>query len=143
LVTALDAIANDTYREAGFRPYDSLRSNGRAVNDLLIRGGMVVLRGGAPVRADVSVDFEGGNGRPARGRIVEVGDLDGVLARDTLDVPGLFLHPVQRDSAAARLSPGMDAAFIVKSGPTAEGEPVFRIDGRGVRAVLNGARTLR
>jgi hypothetical protein len=103
------------------------------VNDLLIRGGMIVLRGLAPVRADVTADFEGGGGRPLRARIAEVGDLAGVGARDTLDVPGLFLHPITPDSlGAVFLTPGMDASFSVRAGASAASEEVFRVE-RGVR----------
>ena len=133
LVSALDAIANDSYRGAGLAPYESLPENGRSVNDLLIRGGMIVLPGLAPVRADVTADFEGGGGRPLRARIAEVGDLAGVDARDTLDVPGLFLHPILSDSVApAVLTPGMDASFSVRTGAALNSEEVFRLE-RGVR----------
>ncbi len=133
LVSALDAIADDGYRRAGLAPYESLPPNGRSVNDLLIRGGMIVLRGLAPVRADVSADFEGGGGRPLRARIAEVGDLAGVDARDTLDVPGLFLHPILADTlGAASLAPGMEASFSVRTGAAAGSEEVFRVE-RGVR----------
>ncbi len=136
LVSALDAIADSTYGAVGFDPYDSLRPSGRAVNDLLIRGGMLVLRGLAPVRVDISVDFEGGNARPLRGRIAEVGDLEGGLARDTLDVPGLYLHPIQLDSVRPpRLSPGMDASFIVRSGSEETSETVYRIERGLIRAI--------
>jgi hypothetical protein len=133
LVSALDAIAADNFRASPTTLYERLPPNGRSVNDLLIRGGMLALRGSAPVRVDITVDFEGGSGRHARARIAEVGDLAGVLARDTLDVPGLFLHPIVDDSAAAhRLVPGMEASFVVRNGAGAGNEVVFRIE-RGLR----------
>lgn len=137
LVTALDAIANDNYRDAGIEPYEALPSNGRSVNDLLIRGGTLVIPGLAPVRADVTANLEDGNGAPPAARISEIGDLAETSARDTLDVPGLFLHPVFADTLRApSVTPGMDASFDVRSGATPNSEIVFRIV-RGVRTAAN------
>lgn len=139
LVTALDAIADNDHRRADVESYEVLPHNGRAVNDVLIRGGMLVVPGRAPVRADLTANLEGGNGAPLRARIAEVGDLAGNIARDTLDVPGLFLHPILTDTARApALVPGMDASFDVRTGTTPSSELVFRIE-RGVRRRASGA----
>jgi hypothetical protein len=133
LVTALDAIAEGSFASAPIALYDALPSNGRSVNDLLIRGGMIVLPGMPPIRADISADFEGGSGRPFRARIVEVGDLSAVEARDTLGVDGLYLHPLGADSTRIpRVLPGMDASFSVRTGSAANSEEVFCLE-RGVR----------
>jgi beta-lactamase class A len=82
LVSALDAIVADTWQGADIHNYTSLPQNGRALNDLVIRGGTVVLPGVAPFRADIAIDAASVGG-PAVTQIVDVGDLLELAARDT------------------------------------------------------------
>jgi hypothetical protein len=69
LVKALDVIADSSWADFAIADYQSLPSNGRAVNDLLIRGASIVVAGRAPVRADIAADFEDAGGRATLARI--------------------------------------------------------------------------
>jgi hypothetical protein len=89
LVHALDALATGAHDAVDPRWYAAIPPNGRAMNDVLILGASVVLPGRAPVRADLAIDEDA----PGRGwRIIEAGDLEGTIARDTINARGLFLH---------------------------------------------------
>ncbi|MEP7384266.1 MAG: M14 family zinc carboxypeptidase [Gemmatimonadota bacterium] len=92
LLTALEAIATEGYRSADPQAYESLPFNDRSAVDILVRGGSVVLPGEVPMRADIAMNYEDAlRGGPARVR--EVGDLATVVALDTIDATGLFVHP--------------------------------------------------
>lgn len=91
ILTALEAIATGGYRAADPEAYESLPTNDRAAVDILITGGSVVLPGVAPMRADVAMNYEDAL-RGGRARVREVGDLSAVVALDTIDAAGLFLH---------------------------------------------------
>jgi len=92
ILTALEAIATGGYRTADPQVYESLPTNDRAAVDLLVAGGSIVLPGQEPMRADLSMNYEDAL-RGGRARVREVGDLSAVVALDTLDATGLFLHP--------------------------------------------------
>jgi beta-lactamase class A len=137
LVLALDAIAADTF-PVPVPVYDLLPGNGRAASDILIHGGRLALPTAAPVLLDIAANFEGGSGSPFRALITELGDLAEVVARDTIDVTGLFLHPHSTASVAASgLVPGMEASFVVRTGAAPESEIVFRIE-HGIRREAPG-----
>jgi hypothetical protein len=131
-VRMLDAIAADTFRTAPLSVYEGLPGNGRAVVDVLIRGGTVVLPGSPPARVDIMANLEGGSGGAPHARISEVGDIEGVLARDTIDVTGMFLHRAGIGAPGEALVPGMDATFLVRAGPDPASRALFRIE-RGIR----------
>jgi beta-lactamase class A len=135
LVAALDAIAEDRWADADVRRYTGLPRNGRALNDLLIRGGAIVLPGATPVAADVVIDYEDEGGRRVGARIVEVGDLAGTEAHDTIDATGLFLH-VRADTAGALLPlPRSPAAFVIRRGADPDSEPVWVVENGAARRV--------
>ena len=92
ILTALDAIATGDYRTADPAAYVSMPVNGRSAVDLLVTGGSLVIPGQPPVRVDVAMNYEDPL-RKGRARVREVGDLEGVVAFDTVDASGLFLHP--------------------------------------------------
>jgi hypothetical protein len=92
ILAALDAIATGTWEQVPQEAYAELPPNGRAVADLVIAGGSIVLPGREPVRADVSVRFDDSLARTG-GTVGEVGDLEGVEALDVLDVSGMYLIP--------------------------------------------------
>lgn len=137
LVNALDAIASGTYANADPDDYLSLAQNGSSVSDLLVRGGTIVVPGVPPVRADMAVNFEDEGGDPARATITEVGDLGELLARDTLDVSGLFLHATGDDVTPAgppgHLLPRMQARFVIRRSADPSSEIVGYIDAAGGR----------
>jgi hypothetical protein len=92
ILTALDAIAADRHRAADPNAYESLPMNARATVDLFIRGGSLVIADAEPLRADLTLAYEESVAK-LRPRVREVGDLSGVVALDTIDASGLFLHP--------------------------------------------------
>ncbi|HSJ10905.1 MAG TPA: serine hydrolase [Longimicrobiales bacterium] len=124
LVTALDAIATGAHENADPALYQSLPGNGRSLSDLLIRGGSIALPGMPPYRADISIDAAAVGG-PAFTQVTDVGDLEFVIARDTIDASGLFIH-------AARVRPGDAPRLLIRSGAAADAPVVWEIE--GVRA---------
>jgi beta-lactamase class A len=107
ILTGLDAIATGSHLAADPAWYVALPPNGRAVNDLLLLGGEVVVPGlAAPYRADIAIDYDDALARTG-GRIVDVGDLREAEARDTLDAAGLHIHVDPAEAAAD----GTTAAF--------------------------------
>jgi hypothetical protein len=122
LLTALDAIATGAYATVDPAPYETLPENGSPVNDLLVRGPVIVAPGLEPYRADVMIQFA--DPLALRGpRVVEVGDLAAAAARDTVEAAGLFLHP------AAPLAVDRPASFVLRRGRDAASEAVWRMDG--------------
>src|SRR5690606_2819850 len=95
ILGALDAIATRRYESADPEGYEALPYNVGGANDLMIRGGQLVLPGKPPLRADVALSFDAAVARSG-GEIREVGALDGAIAIDTLDASGLYLHPRPR-----------------------------------------------
>jgi hypothetical protein len=137
LVSALDAIATESYAAADPLLYEELPENGRSVNDLLVRGATIVLPGIEPYRADLSINFADALAR-RDGRIMEVGDLADAAARDTIDATGLYLHPapevlVQESPDRPPLTVDSPAAFVLRRGPTAASQPVWSVGANGYR----------
>jgi hypothetical protein len=92
LLSSLYAIAQDSLDEASDLDYERLPMNRGVDNDLLLLGGKVVFGTGEPVRADIAIVYDdavAGTGP----RYAEVGDLADVIAMDTVDVSGLYIHP--------------------------------------------------
>ncbi|MES2305257.1 MAG: M14 family zinc carboxypeptidase [Gemmatimonadota bacterium] len=110
LLVALDAIATSRGASGTSLAYDALPPNSGGAVDLLIRGGMLVLPGQAPFRADLSLTFDDLllHTNP---RLREVGDLSAVIAIDTVDASGLFLHPT-----GETLRTGPDGAWLPLGG---------------------------
>lgn len=92
ILTALEAIATGGYRAADPALYESLPVNDRAAVDILITGAAMVLPGQPPMRVDLALNYEDAL-RKGRARVREVGDLAAVVALDTIQADGLFLHP--------------------------------------------------
>jgi hypothetical protein len=92
ILSALYAMAEGSWRNADPDAYESIPTNSRSAVDLLVRGGSLVLPGAEPVRVDVALNYEEPVARRDP-RVREVGDLARVIALDTLDVTGMYLHP--------------------------------------------------
>jgi hypothetical protein len=122
LLSALDAIATGAYASASPAPYETLPENGRPVNDVLVRGPVIVVPGLEPYRADVMIQFADPLALRG-GRVVEVGDLADAAARDTVEAAGLFLH------APAPLAVDRPASFVLRRARDAASEAVWRMDG--------------
>lgn len=96
LLTALYSIATGTMEQADCALYDALPENGDPLYDLLIMDGCV-WDGTHEVTfvADLGINFDdsGKGGSDSLGMIAEVGDLDGLAAKDTIDARGHLLVP--------------------------------------------------
>ena len=135
ILTALEAIATGAYEQADIAAYESLLENGRAVNDLLVLGGTVVIPGLPPYRADLAINYDEPLERRG-GRIIEIGDLAELTARDTIDARGLFIHPstsaLEEGTGGARwIRVGAVASFTLRRG-LEEGSEVVRVVEEGV-----------
>jgi hypothetical protein len=131
IMRALDAIATRAYETADPAAYEQLPFNAGGAYDLLIRGGRLVLPGRPPLVADLAVNYDDAVARTG-GRVREVGDLAGVVAIDTIDAAGAFLHP--RDEALvgagvqSYLTIGARALFDVRDGPDPQSRLRRRIE---------------
>ena len=92
ILTALEAIASGGYRAADPEMYESLPVNERSAVDILVTGADLVLPGQPPMRVDLALNYEDAL-RKGRMRVREVGDLAAVVALDTVNVAGMFIHP--------------------------------------------------
>lgn len=132
ILGALDAIGTGRFRQADPGAYEQLPENTGGAQDLLVRGGRLVLPGAAPLPADIAINYDDAVGRRG-GRIAEVGDLADAVALDTLDATGLFLFPADSALAskdgAAWLRIGAPAVFEVRRGAESGSELVRRIGG--------------
>ena len=130
ILIVLDAIATGGYASANPAAYESLPFNAGGAFDLLVRGAMLVLENRPPVLVDLAINFDDAVARTG-GRIRDVGDLADVVAIDTLDVPGLFLHPSQsvltRTPQGAMLRIGAEANLEFRRGVDRGSELVRRI----------------
>lgn len=120
ILRALDAIATKAYEAADPNEYERLPFNTGGAYDLLVRGGKLVIPGKPPLVADVAINFDNAVARTG-GRVREVGDLSAVVAIDTIDATGAFLHPrseaLAGGAAQAYLTIGARAAIDVRDGP--------------------------
>lgn len=120
IIGALNAIATEEYTGADPNAYERLPFNTGGAYDLLVRGADLVVPGAPPLRADVAINYDDPVAREG-GRVREVGDLSAVVAIDTVDATGLFLHPrneaLVREGARALLPIGARAVFDLREGP--------------------------
>ncbi|MEK7239628.1 MAG: M14 family zinc carboxypeptidase [Gemmatimonadota bacterium] len=94
ILSALDAIATGDYKNEDPAVYTSLPVNDRSAVDVVVTGASLVIPGQPPVRVDISMNYEDPL-RKGRARVREIGDLDDVVAFDTVAAPGLFIHPAE------------------------------------------------
>ncbi len=92
ILTALDAIATGDFRNELADRYMSMPVNSSAAVDVVVKGASVVIPGQSPVRLDLSFNYDDPL-RQGRARVREIGDLDDVVAFDTVSAAGLFVHP--------------------------------------------------
>ncbi|MBC7185903.1 MAG: hypothetical protein H5U38_02605, partial [Calditrichaeota bacterium] len=128
LLTALHTIATGAVELANPALYDALPENGDPLYDLLVMDALVW--DGVhelAFRADLAINFDaaGKGGSDTLGVIVDLGDLDGLAAKDTLDacgrlvVPGFFAlvsgaeEVSLADSLRALLAAGCTSAICV------------------------------
>ncbi|HEX2167975.1 MAG TPA: serine hydrolase [Longimicrobiales bacterium] len=131
MVTALDAIADESFVNTSIARYTALPENGRSVNDMVIRDGSIVLPGMQPYRADITINGRSVGG-PAETQIVDIGDLAGPEARDTIDATGLFVHAETPDGTPS-LQPGMEPVLRIRRTADPASELVWEIVGLHAR----------
>ena len=124
LVSALHAIATASYEGLSTAAYDDLPMNVSLPDDLLLFGGRLIVGDLAPVRADVTIRYEDPVARTGP-RWGEIGDLEDVIAADTMDVSGLFVHA--EPAADGTLRPGDPATLSVRRGREPSSEPVWSL----------------
>lgn len=124
LVSALHAIAAGGTEGLHTKAYDDLPENRRVENDLLLLGGTLSTDRGARVRADVAVRFDDSAARTGP-RFGEVGDLADVVALDTIDASGLFLHAWTGDEGFVRR--GAPVRITARRGAEPAGEAVWTL----------------
>jgi hypothetical protein len=137
LINALEAVAADALTPADAAAYEDLPENGPLANDLLVRGGTIVAPGIPPLRADISANYDDSLRRD-RAAISDIGDLAEVVAIETLDVSGLFLHfteNVMRNTPAGPiLAAGVPLTFVARRSADPASEAVMRVEnGRVLR----------
>ena len=119
ILGALDAIATGYYTTADPDAYESLPRNASGASDLLVIGGRLVLPGQPPLLADLAINYDDAVAQ-TDGRVRDVGDLREMVALDTVDADGLFLHPLPaaltRNAGGVWLRLGAPAAIEIRRG---------------------------
>jgi hypothetical protein len=132
ILTALESMATGSYAAAGPESYEGIPQNSRSAVDLLLRGGSIVLPGSPPFRADVAINYEDALHK-TDARVRDVGDLAAVIALDTVDVSGSYLHPEESmlltRGAARWIRFDTTARISVRRGPGASSDLVRVIGG--------------
>ena len=132
ILSALGAIATSSYRSEDTASYEMLPRNTGGAADVLILGGQLVLPGHPPLRADIALNYDEPVARTGP-RVRDVGDLAEMVALDTIDASGMYLHPgdsavtERGDSEWLRL--GAPGVFVIRRGAAPESEIVRRIGG--------------
>jgi len=124
LLSAFEAIAHARYDDEDTAAYDSLPMNREVDYSLLVLGGDLVLKGAAPIRADIAIQFDDSAARtgPSYG---EIGDLEGVIALDTLDASGLFIHAEPGEGGV--VGRGAPVSITVRRGSDPESQAVWAL----------------
>ncbi len=126
LVSALHAIATGRYADVPTTAYDELPMNRSVGIDLLLLGGRLVVGEAEPILADVAIRFDDSVARTGP-RWAEIGDLADVVAVDTIDATGLFLHVDPDDEGVIR--PGEPASLTARSGPGVDSRAAWSVGG--------------
>ncbi len=132
ILTGLESISGERYRQADPAVYDRLPYNTRVPFDLLVLGGRLVMPGAPAFEADLGFAFD--DPVQKRGlRLRDVGDLTIFTAFDTVDAGGLFLHPrspmLDTLGGGPRLVLGGGAALTLRRGADPGSEVVRRVGG--------------
>ena len=129
ILGALDAIATNSYAVIPPATYESLPFNQGGAVDVLVVGGQLVLPGKAPMPVDLAINYDDAVARQ-RGRVRDSGDLSQVIAIDTVNAAGLFLHPTGKSLTSTPAGPmlqlGNVAEFDIRRGPAPTSELVRR-----------------
>ena len=99
ILSALKAIADESYKQEDIASYQAIPENNRVLFDVLIRNATTI-REGRPVRVDVGINHYEVNDETAstffyKSMVEEIGDLSTFYGLDEIDATGLTLSPVQ------------------------------------------------
>lgn len=130
LLSALHAIATERHEAIDTAAYDELPMNLAVSYDLLVSGGMLAFGSAEAIRADLAIRFEDSIARTGP-TYADIGDLQDLVATDTIDASGLILHAAAGEDDIVRL--GEAAVLTARLGPDADSEPVWTLDASGVR----------
>ena len=128
ILSALASIADGSYASMDPALYDELPPNGRLVSDLLLAGGTLIAAGLQPIVADVLVEYSDPLTRSGA-TIVEVGDLAGTEAGETVSAAGMYLIAGEGHRApdgTSCIRPGVPADLVIARDPAGR-EVVWRI----------------
>lgn len=97
ILTALQAIADVSYKQEDIAGYQAIPENGRALFDVLIRNA-TIMREGRPVLVDVGINYNEVNDKAAKtfqykSIIDDIGDLSTFYGLEEIDATGLTLTP--------------------------------------------------
>ena len=130
ILGVLESIATKSYERADPRAYESLPFNRGGAYDLLIMGASIVIPGVGTSRNDVAINFDDSVARLG-GHIREMGDLEGVVALDTMNLAGKFLHATPDaltvTGGTRWLQLGVAARFIIRESADPASKEVGRI----------------
>jgi hypothetical protein len=134
LVSALDAIASGEHMNTEPAFYAALPENGRSINGLLMRGGTLVIPGLPEARIDIAINEKSVGGSDVT-EIVDIGDLDDLVARDTIDASGLYIHldPTALARAGGMLRNGDYPLFTLRRTADPKSPVVWTVDGIAAR----------
>jgi hypothetical protein len=131
-ISALDAMATGDFRNEQADAYTSMPVNSGASVDVVVRGAQLVIPGQPPVRVDISFNYDEPL-RPGRARVREIGDLDDVVAFDTVSAAGLFIHPapamLTEQGGKRWLRVGANVQLTIRRGADAASEVVRELGG--------------
>jgi hypothetical protein len=131
LINALEAIAENALTAVHAAAYEDLPENGPLANDLLVRGGTIIAPGLPTLRADISANYNDALRRD-RAFISDIGDLAEVVAIETVDVRGLYLHfspeVLRTTGSGAVLSAGVPLSFVARRSADPSSEVVMRVE---------------
>ncbi|WP_420147318.1 M14 family zinc carboxypeptidase [Spirosoma sp.] len=102
ILSALKAIADETYRQEETAAYQAIPENGRLLFDVLIRNA-TVMREGHPVLVDVGINHNEVNDKAAKtfsykSSVEDIGDLSTFYGLEEIDATGLMLAPAYQYS---------------------------------------------
>lgn len=105
ILTALQAIAEETYSQESTEEYISIPENSRNLFDVLIRNATIV-RNGKPIRVDIGINryemnTDGARSYTYKSEIEDIGDLSTFSGLDEIDATGLTLTAANVQSLTA------------------------------------------
>jgi hypothetical protein len=124
LLSAFESIASERYDHEDTAAYDSLPMNRSVDYSILVQGGHLVLEGFAPIQADIALYFDD-SAAGIGPRYGEIGDLAEVVALDTVNASGLFIHAEPAEGGLIRR--GAPVAITARRGPDPESQRVWAL----------------